>query len=217
MALYTDRQRRQTLSEARKNLNQTELLRLAEHQKQMDSFLTSSPFRDTIAWPDKNAGIQLVPQNTWGNPDSDLNSVYKIEERGLENQAIEYRLDAYKELVNHSRSMLELEYGWDEEGAEKIDPSLFEKSSAIIFEYIRCIFAKYQSVLPNPRINPVPDGTIDFEWYNEKARLLINFRFEKNVIMAYFYGDLLNNTMPIKGSVPIDKVYSHLMEWMINL
>lgn len=123
----------------------------------------------------------------------------------------------YKSLVKKSEYMLNLKLGWDEDEAEAIEPELFRTSTTCVLEYVKAIYQNRHVLLENPKILPVPNGSIDFEWNTENARLLINFRRVGDQIVGFFYGDLYDNKLAIKGNVPTDRVYNHLMEWMQNL
>ncbi len=126
-------------------------------------------------------------------------------------------LKNFNELVEESKYILTLEAGWDEDVAEKIDPDLFFNSTSIISKYIEEIYDHHKFIIQNPEIGALPNGSLDFEWKTQNARLLINFRIHNESLHAFYYGDLFDNKLPIKGNVPIDKVYSHLKEWMSQL
>jgi len=127
---------------------------------------------------------------------------------------IENPLQTFNEVIEKSKYILDFTEGWDEDAGIPIEPVLFYTSSKIISDYIEAIYNEKGFIIKSPQINPVPDGSIDFEWRMESARMLINFRYEQKFIKAYYYGDLQNNHIPIKGSVPTDQVYEHLMKWM---
>ncbi|EOR95462.1 hypothetical protein ADIARSV_1378 [Arcticibacter svalbardensis MN12-7] len=129
----------------------------------------------------------------------------------------QHSLLEFNKAVNESRYILELAEGWDGDSGQVITTELFTKSSNCIGCYIKSIFLEQNFILESPAINPVPNGSIDFEWRNTKGRLLINFRYINQEIIAYFYGDLYNNKLAIKGNIPTKKVYDHLMKWMQNL
>lgn len=123
-------------------------------------------------------------------------------------------LDTFKIEIEESRYMLEFEDGWDDGEAKAISPLLFETSCKIVYDYLERL---YLSGKPksNPAINPVSDGSIDFEWSSERSRLLLNFKIKQDgEIEGNYYGDLWNNKLATKGSVPTDKVYTHLLDWM---
>lgn len=126
-------------------------------------------------------------------------------------------LEAFNNIIEEAKSMLDLEEGWDGDIAKPIDPVLFNASCKCISDYIEAVYNDKYFVLPSPTIEALGDGSIDFTWRLNNARMIINFRYEENKIMGYYYGDLLNNELFIKGSIPTDKVHEHLMKWMQNL
>lgn len=123
-------------------------------------------------------------------------------------------LQKFNAVIENAKSILHLDNGWDEDEGKAIDPVLFYTSSKLISDYIEAIYHDKGFIIRSPQINPVPDGSIDYEWRHEGARMLINFREESEVIRGYYYGDLKDNIIPIKGSVFADQVYEHLMKWM---
>lgn len=123
-------------------------------------------------------------------------------------------LSDFNEVIEKSKVILNLQDGWDEGDAKPINPFLFNTSCKCISDYIEAIYSDKYFIIKSPQINPVPNGSIDFEWQLPTARMLINFRIEDDVINAYYYGDLRNNEIPIKGSVRTNQIYEHLMKWM---
>lgn len=126
-------------------------------------------------------------------------------------------LEEFQRTVDASSYILELEDGWDDNTARAIDRDLYRQSASCISKYIESIFFQTGVVITSPTINPLSNGTLDYEWSGQSARFLMNFRIDGDSVKAFYYGDLYNNRLPIKGSVPCDKVYDHLMKWMENL
>ena len=126
-------------------------------------------------------------------------------------------LSNYNDIVKSAKSMLNFKIDWDGDGGLPIDPILFDKSTKLIGNYIEGVYKELQQVIPSPSINPMGDGTIDFEWSLKGARLLINLKYENKSFTGSFYGDLNDNVLAIKGTLPSDKVYEHLLKWMKNL
>ncbi|WP_293785740.1 hypothetical protein [uncultured Pedobacter sp.] len=126
-------------------------------------------------------------------------------------------LEAFNIVIEEAKYMLDLEEGWDGDIASPIDPILFNRACKCISDYIEAVYNDKFFVIQSPSIDPVGDGSIDFTWRLNNARMLINFKYVQNRILGHYYGDLQNNEIPIKGNVPTDKVYEHLMKWMQNL
>ena len=126
-------------------------------------------------------------------------------------------LEQFNKVVNDSLHILDWDNGWDDGKAISIDKRIFFTSTDCISKYIENIFYEQGVVINSPTINPLVNGSLDFEWISEKVRFLINFRVQDESIIGYYYGDLYNNRLAIKGTIPTDKVYDHLMKWMQNL
>jgi hypothetical protein len=115
--------------------------------------------------------------------------------------------------IEEAKYMLKLEEGWDEDNAHPIASETFEAMSTFLKLYDHCI-SKPTLQLAVPEINPCSNGSIDLSWRTEKARMLINIRSENGIYLGYYYGDWYNNLNPIKGNVPVDKVFDYLASWM---
>ncbi|WP_157263818.1 hypothetical protein [Pedobacter sp. Leaf176] len=123
-------------------------------------------------------------------------------------------LDLFNQTISKSKYILELEKGWDDADAPRIEPLLFNTACKCISNYIESIYKEKFFVIQSPEIAPVADGSLDFSWQLDNARMLINFRSFNEEVFAYFYGDLKDNKIPIKGNVPAKEVFEHLMKWM---
>lgn len=126
-------------------------------------------------------------------------------------------LDALVQAVENSRPILSLETGWDDGGAQPIQRETWQQANGFLLRYAARIFNVFSLVLPVPDINPCPNGSIDLSWRTKSARMLVNVRMENGEMLAFFYGDLYENKMPIKGNVPAETVEDHLACWMKNL
>lgn len=112
--------------------------------------------------------------------------------------------------ITESKSMLDLEEGWDDEGALPIKTQLWLKMSKFLWSYNKYIFGKYHKSLVTPDIAPVPDGSIDLTWRLNNSRLLINFQGSE----AIYYGDLGKDIDSIKGKIDTMVVKGFLASWM---
>ncbi|MEJ7684666.1 MAG: hypothetical protein WKG06_43825 [Segetibacter sp.] len=119
-----------------------------------------------------------------------------------------------EEVINEAKYIPLLEYNWDEEGAIPIPQDLFDVTIHFLKHYYLFLLDSIGVNIALPEINPCRDGTIDLSWRTKNARLLINVRSGPDDYMAYFYGDLYNNKMPLKGNFCISKFSEPLAFWM---
>ncbi len=126
-------------------------------------------------------------------------------------------LSKIKSEIDHSKYILSLSPGWDEDKGLPIAKDLWTAAVMFLANYARFIFQQFYMVVETPEINPCPNGTLDFSWDAPKAQMLANVRMEEEAMVVYFYGDLYHNKMPIKGKVPVETVEEHLAYWMKNL
>ncbi|TCC98490.1 hypothetical protein [Pedobacter hiemivivus] len=121
---------------------------------------------------------------------------------------------SFQDAVEKSQCIIDLEEGWDDEEAKPIDEKLFNESTNRIRSYLLEVSRETGNFISSPKINPVVDGSIDFEWSLKNVRLLINVRQTEKRPIAYYFGDLNNKELSIKGNVPLDCNYEHLSKWM---
>ncbi len=126
-------------------------------------------------------------------------------------------LGAIAEAIDNSKSLLSLQAGWNEEDALPVDREVWLHATGFLMRYALRVFNLFSVSVDAPDINPCPNGSIDLSWRTKSARMLINVRREKGEMLAFFYGDLYHDKMPIKGNVPADTVEDHLACWMKNL
>lgn len=90
-----------------------------------------------------------------------------------------------EELIENSSYIKNLEFSWDDDGAEVISKVTWDKSVDILeslFEKVRKEYGKFISL---PDINPCVDGSIDLEFGGIKGySLLININKEE----VHYYG-----------------------------
>jgi hypothetical protein len=126
-------------------------------------------------------------------------------------------LSAVAKAVEASKYILSLKEGWDEANAVPIEKTLWLHANGFLLRYAQRVFNLFSLPFDAPDINACPNGSIDLSWRTKSARMLINIRHENGEALAFFYGDLYGNKMPIKGNVPTDTVEDHLACWMKNL
>lgn len=95
---------------------------------------------------------------------------------------------------------------WDEEGAKPIPMSLFLTSRLIIQLYYDsdCKF----------ECNPCRDGSIDYAWRTEKARMLINIRNNQGSYEMAYYGDCYSDTNKVRGVITLGEFSANLHKFI---
>ncbi len=122
------------------------------------------------------------------------------------------------EEIEESKSILDLEYNWDELGADIIKPALFGQAIDFILMYTTYIYENHQkTVISSPEINPCANGTIDFSWRTKAARMLINIKEKNGEFRASFYGYYYNNKLPLEGLIDMKNVDKTIASWMKEL
>ncbi len=116
-------------------------------------------------------------------------------------------------IIEDSRYMLSLEDNWDECGAKKIS----EKTWLLSVNFLKTINLlieneSMRNLIP-PSISPVSDGSIDFTWITEKARMLINFK-SSEINTAHYYADLYSDNNSAKGNFDPTKNIDFILPWM---
>lgn len=119
--------------------------------------------------------------------------------------------------ITDSQDILELEYNWDMNKAETIESALYLDAVKFLLLYSVYIFKEFNVVIKAPEINPCRNGSIDFSWRTEDARMLINVRKKNDSPIATFYGYLKSNKLPFEGFIDMQKIDKNKAEWMRNL
>lgn len=112
-------------------------------------------------------------------------------------------------LSEASKRLGALEDNWDDEGAQKVDEQIIKEA----IDFIRCLDGLFQNKIPIPRINPVPDGSIDIHWKLDLCECLLNIVIQDKEPMADFYWDDYNG-QHIKGKVKLSLVEKQMTEKM---
>lgn len=121
------------------------------------------------------------------------------------------------DLIEHSKYMLSLEPGWNEENALAINPEIWKVAVKFLIQCAADIYDNDDRIINEPEINPCKDGSIDLSWRTSRVRLLINFRKSEEGIRAYYYGDFYKNEQPVKGWISPGSADNFLSMWMKNL
>lgn len=131
--------------------------------------------------------------------------------RGIEGNEVEVRyaervvavlpraLAQIAEAIEESKSILDLEDNWDDEGAERFHLQTWLRAIEFLTSYAIAALRDFGVLIEKPEITPGPDGSIDVLWKNSSYRLLFNIGKEENS-SALFYGDNYKD-QKIKGSI----------------
>ena len=114
--------------------------------------------------------------------------------------AIESELE---KAIDESKSILNLEYSWDDEGASPISKVAYNRAIKFLRNYNQYLNKKNID-FKIPEISPVGDGSVDLEWHLPNSYLLINFKGIDREI-AYFYGNF-NGKLDVKGKIKLEAV-----------
>lgn len=157
----------------------------------------------------REIGIKAKPSNT----------IYQVYTIPTSNRAIKYNTKLYPIIreIKESEHILSLDECWDGLDACTIPFKNWEKAILFLVDYSSEIFKTSQIIIPSPEINPCPDGTIDLSWRTQNHRLLINIKNVDEEIRAYYYGDNIDGTCPIKGYLLTSNIETFFAEWMKKL
>jgi hypothetical protein len=118
-----------------------------------------------------------------------------------------------QQIIEDSRYMLSLEDNWDECGAKKISEKTWLLSVNFLIKINTIIEGESIKNLIPPSIGPVTDGSIDFTWITNKARMLINFK-NSEINTAHYYADLYSDNNSAKGNFDPTKNIDFILPWM---
>lgn len=120
--------------------------------------------------------------------------------------------DSLEQEIIKAKKIIELPDNWDDEGAEKISEKTFEMAVKFLTNQSEKMELQENLSIPVPRINPVPDGSIDLFWKTDNYELLVNIPVSPNPI-ASFYGDDYGK-ITIEGTINLNNVNDCLLSWL---
>lgn len=128
---------------------------------------------------------------------------------------IPVRLKHIAQQIEDAKVILEYKDDWDDEGAMATDINTFEKAVNFVVQYSVFVFNNYTTILKEPYIDILRDGSISVHWDAAKnTQLLIVFKKDKDEL-AYFYAEQGDRKIPFKSAiVPGDPVNETLAIWM---
>jgi len=122
--------------------------------------------------------------------------------------------DSIDRILESSRTILELEDDWDEQGASAYSESTWQRMCG----FLRRQAALAQQIagrdLPLPDILPGPKGSVDLHWKSPELELLVNIPAEASQA-ATFYGDDYG-VQTVKGSLNPEMPAPGLVLWLLS-
>jgi len=119
-----------------------------------------------------------------------------------------------REAIESSRSILELENDWDDQGSPKYSESTWRRACSFLIE--QAIFSRrvLGAELPSPKVQPGPDASIDLHWKIERFELLVNIPNDSSK-PATFYGDDYG-ALCIRGNLNPAEPIPALVVWLLS-
>ena len=119
-----------------------------------------------------------------------------------------------RDAIERSRTILDLEDDWDDEGAQAYSEEVWERAVEFVRTSATRVRDRFGRVIDAPAILPGPDGSIDLHWNYPSYELLINIPADP-VQMAGFYGDD-RGQVTIKGTFPRTAPNEGVFLWLAN-
>ena len=122
--------------------------------------------------------------------------------------------DQIRREIERSKRILQLEDDWDGQGSPRYSEEVWRRAIDCLLRYARYSLREGDSVIPTPRIDPGPEGSIDIHWKQQQFELLMNIPSDPN-LPAGFYGDDYGHTK-IKGKIKTDGINRGLLLWLVE-
>jgi hypothetical protein len=116
--------------------------------------------------------------------------------------------------VDASRKILELKPDWDGQGSPAYGQEVWKRATDFLLRHVHHLYRHHDILIPPPRINPGPDGSIDIHWKKKKFELLLNFPSDAR-LPAGFYGDDYG-AVKIKGKIRTDVFNQGFLLWLMD-
>jgi hypothetical protein len=122
------------------------------------------------------------------------------------------KLAPLRNIIESSRSILELHDDWDDEGSIGYKEETWNRATQFVLNSARFLWDHHTTIMDTPDIGPGPDGSIDIHWETEKYELLVNISADLKAL-ATFYGDN-KGSLSIKGNLNPDSDNPVLLCWL---
>ena len=122
-------------------------------------------------------------------------------------------LDEIDEIVELSRTILDLEHDWDGEAASPIAESTWRRAVEFLRGTAYTLWTNHNLLLQSPSIVPVADGSIDLHWKLSSRELLVNIppAYEE---WASYYGDNRLGGNTVEGKLNPEAPNQWLFVWL---
>jgi len=121
-----------------------------------------------------------------------------------------------KMLDEREKEILNLQYNWDDNGAEPFSEDTLKRVRTILKEIFHKLWKEMMDV-PLPLIQQVPDESIDINWETEVFELLINIPSTLDELVN-FYGEKPGHPEDeIEIRINYDLVTRYLIPWLIKV
>jgi hypothetical protein len=120
--------------------------------------------------------------------------------------------------INKSRSLLELEDNWDDEGSVGYDESTWLRARNFLIRNAVRLHQSKKKPFDSPEISPGPNGSIDLHWKTDARELLINVPADPQDTISYYGDDRAEDTenairgKNIEGSTNAEWIFLWLMQ-----
>jgi hypothetical protein len=127
--------------------------------------------------------------------------------------ALPVGLGHLREVIEASRSMLDLEDDWDEAGSPGYDEATWRRAVEFLVRNATLRWDECRLRTDAPRIGKGPDGSIDLDWRLPNRELLVNIPTDPEAPATY-YGDDGSGNFSTKGSLDIARRNHWLLMWL---
>jgi len=117
--------------------------------------------------------------------------------------------------IASSRSLLELEDGWDDDDAEAYSEETWLTATLFLRSFAQWLWREYGVKMLAPRILPGPDGSIDIRWKTPNRGLLLNIPKAPGDL-ATFYGDDSRGNC-VKGEFDPKDPTQGALAWLVRI
>ncbi|MGI9105097.1 MAG: hypothetical protein ACR2G4_02485 [Pyrinomonadaceae bacterium] len=119
-----------------------------------------------------------------------------------------------KQVIESSRSILNLQNDWDEEGSSGYTVETWGRATRFIRRVALAFKNDMGKWVDAPKITPGPDGSIDVRWKAEKRSLLINFPADDTKPADFFGSDKGSDT--VQGTLDLSSQNQWLLIWLMR-
>lgn len=115
------------------------------------------------------------------------------------------------EAINAARGILTLGNNWDGEGSPSYAETTLERAHAFLLAGTLQLWETRRVILPTPRVDAGPDGSIDLHWETNGREMLVNVPPEADETITFYGDDILTK---VKGELTLDLDTTWLLLWL---